>query len=64
MGTGRHPDRDAYGQLFSSSYFPDRFKVANEPLTGDNMRGIYDGLQADLEFVKKVLYLQRVLAYM
>ena len=25
------------------------------------MRGIYDGLQADLEFMKKSLYLQRVL---
>ncbi|CAE7493146.1 ANK3 [Symbiodinium microadriaticum] len=63
MGTGRHPDRDPYGRLFNGSYFPDRYKLANEPLTADNMRGIYDGLQADLEFVKRVLYLQRALAY-
>ena len=27
------------------------------------MRGIFDGIQADLEFIKKILYLQRVLAY-
>ncbi|CAE7568938.1 unnamed protein product [Symbiodinium natans] len=64
-GAGKYPAEDPWGRSFSKEYCPDRFKLAHQPLVtkrGGAAFAIFDGLQADLEFVKKVLFLQSCLA--
>ena len=58
LGTGVYPAVDPFGTEFSSSYMPQRHKLAGRRIAGDFVC-IFDGLQADLEFVKKVFCLQR-----
>ncbi|CAE7207071.1 unnamed protein product [Symbiodinium natans] len=58
LGCGKHPSADPWNVPFSSSYCPARFKKAGCWLASPGLRGIWDGIQADLEFVKKVLFLQ------
>ena len=58
LGAGVHPAVDPFGTEFSSSYMPQRHKRAGQRIAGDYVC-VFDGLQADLEFVKKVFGLQR-----
>ena len=61
-GRGIYPSSDPWGKAFSGDYEPARFKKAGQLLVTPGSgaaRGIFDGIQADLEFVKKILFLQR-----
>ena len=61
-GRGIYPSSDPWGKPFSGDYEPARFKKAGQLLVTPGSgaaRGIFDGIQADLEFVKKILFLQR-----
>ena len=62
QGDGVYPWSDPWGYEFSRTYEPARFKWAGQPLvipgSGASF-GVLDGIQADLEFIKKVLFLQR-----
>ena len=60
-GNGLYPYTDPWGRPFARDYFPDRLRVAGLPIAG-KFRGVYDGCQADLEYIKKVFSLQRSLA--
>ena len=61
LANGRYPSTDPWGHMFSSDYEPLRWKVAGRLLAGGKC-GILDGFQADLEFIKKIFFLQRNLA--
>ncbi|CAE7332802.1 unnamed protein product, partial [Symbiodinium sp. CCMP2592] len=61
LASGRYPSTDAWGRLFSNEYEPLRWKVAGRPLAGGKC-GILDGFQADLEFIKKIVFLKRTSA--
>ncbi|CAE7501413.1 NaCP60E [Symbiodinium sp. CCMP2592] len=58
LASGRYPTADPWGNVFSCSYEPARWKVAGEWLAGGKC-GILDGFQADLEFIKKIFFLKR-----
>ncbi|CAE7239268.1 unnamed protein product [Symbiodinium sp. CCMP2456] len=64
LGRGIYPLSDPWGKEFSKTYEPARFKKAGQllvdPGSGRAAKGIFDGIQADLEFVKKILFLQRI----
>ena len=57
-GEGVYPFSDPFGTPFSSTYMPHRARLAGKPIAG-NFICIFDGVQADLEFVKKLFNLQR-----
>ena len=54
------PSTDPWGRPFSKVYHAERAKVAGTPLAGGYI-GIYDGVQCDQEFLKKIFSLQRPL---
>ena len=60
QGSGRFPSADPWGKPFTKTYFPQRAKVANE-LLAEGFFGVYDGIQCDQEFLKKIFSLQRPL---
>lgn len=53
-----YPAADPWGQEFGRDYMPDRWKLAGRRICGPYI-GIFDGVQADLEFVRKIFYLKR-----
>lgn len=62
LGRGKFPEADPWGVPFSASYEALRFKKAGADLVttpGTAYCGIFDGIQADLEFVKRILFLKR-----
>ena len=62
LGRGKFPATDPWGVPFSRSYEPHRFKKAGANLVetvGAATCGIFDGIQADLEFVKRILFFKR-----
>ncbi|CAE7775510.1 ANK3 [Symbiodinium sp. CCMP2592] len=62
LASGKYPANDPWGVPFSKSYEGHRFKKAGANLVetaGAATRGIFDGIQADLEFVKRILCLKR-----
>ena len=62
QGLGVYPSCDPWGYEFSTSYEPARFKRAGLPLvncTSAAACGLLCGFQADLEFIKKIFFLQR-----
>ena len=54
------PFTDPWGKAFSKVYCAARAKVAGTPLAGGYF-GIFDGVQCDQEFLKKIFSLQRPL---
>ena len=60
QGKGVHPHADPWRRAFSKAYHPDRFKVAGTPLA-QGFVGVFDGIQSDWEFAKKIFNLQRSL---
>ncbi|CAE6910451.1 unnamed protein product [Symbiodinium natans] len=58
LGKGEHPACDPWGRPFTSSYCPQRRKLAGCKLAG-GFFGVFDGVQADQEFLKKTFQLQR-----
>ena len=56
-GAGVYPKTDPWNNEFSSSYMPDRWKVAGQRIAGPFL-GVMDGFQSDLEFTKKIFNLQ------
>ena len=59
-GSGRFPACDPFGRRFSKRYCPWRAKMAGK-LLADGYFGIFDGVQCDQEFLKKIFSLQRFL---
>ncbi|CAE7196338.1 unnamed protein product [Symbiodinium sp. CCMP2592] len=62
LARGKFPATDPWDVPFSKSYEPHRFKKAGANLvetSGAATCGIFDGIQADLEFVKRILFLKR-----
>ena len=59
-GQVRYPTADPFGVPFSDTHDPARYRVAGQLLAGGWI-GIYDGIQMDLEFIKKCFDLQRYL---
>ena len=57
-GTGIYPAADPFGCEFSQDYMPQRWKLAGKRISGQFL-GVFDAVQADLEFVRKVFNLQR-----
>ena len=51
---------DPWGRAFSRDYQPSRWRMAGRVLVASGFKAVLDGIQADLEFVKKVLFLQRI----
>ena len=53
-----YPTSDAWGKAFGPDYMPDRWKLGGRRICGPYI-GIFDGVQADLEFVRKIFNLRR-----
>ena len=54
--TGRFPDRDWRGKLFSHRYMPERFRVANH-MIASGLRFTVSEILGDLKFLKEALLL-------
>ncbi|CAE7390565.1 unnamed protein product, partial [Symbiodinium pilosum] len=57
LSEGTYPFTDPWNNPFTKTYFPDRLALAGQRICGPYI-GIFDGVQADLEFVKKIFCLQ------
>lgn len=58
LGAGVYPSCDPYGQQFSTSYMPDRYKLAGQRLAGD-YRFVLDAVQADQDYARQLFSLER-----
>ncbi|CAE7251094.1 unnamed protein product [Symbiodinium pilosum] len=61
LSIGVFPAEDPWHRKFSRHYCPDRLKLANRPLA-QGFIGVFDGIQCDWEFAKKLFGLQRFLS--
>ena len=67
LGTGKHPSTDPWGQPFSQTYNKHRYEVAGQPLCpnedGILWRGVMEGIQADQDFLRLMLHLNRTASH-
>lgn len=62
-GSGQYPYHDPWGKAFSMQYNPERFKVAGQPIGAPGWRGVLEGIQSDLDYLRLLFGLNRTASH-
>lgn len=62
-GSGQYLYHDPWGKAFSMQYNPERFKVAGQPIGAPGWRGVLEGIQSDLDYLRLLFGLNRTASH-